>query len=204
MPAGGEREAARGGKVSVGYFGDDKGDSAGGNGFLNGPEHVGQLARMHHQPGCVMGRESPQGTVGHAAMLQAKAGLRDPEKSPCPVGVAPFGAGREGKTGQRRHVPETGLCQFMHTGLGKAKRKGGAHGRTRRLGTHDAFRLEGCEVHMFLFCSFASESSWGADSEVEIRQPCRQQGLLGAQGVSRLLLCPVQEADTVAGADLAK
>jgi hypothetical protein len=71
VPAGGEREAARGGKVSVGYFGDDKGDRAGGNGFLNGPERVGQLARSHDQSWRVMGREGPQGTVRHEAMFHA-------------------------------------------------------------------------------------------------------------------------------------
>lgn len=153
MPAGGERQAARGGKVQRLDFSDDKPDSARRDGLLAGPEGIARLPGLHRQKaGRTLGEAGKPG-MKKVAMLTRKAELADPEDRAC---------GRA-RCSQRKachggHVAMARFADLMHALTAKVERKALVGLSARLTKPEDAGDIGGSGLHMFLFCSKTKES----------------------------------------------
>ena len=154
MPAGGEGQAARSGKVQRLDFSDDKPDSARRDGFLAGPEGVARLPGLHRQQASRALGEAGKPGMEKIAMFTRKAELADPENRAC---------GRA-RCSQRKachggHVTMARFADLMHALTAKVERKALIWLSARLTKPEDAGNIEGSGLHMFLFCSRAKESS---------------------------------------------
>ncbi len=106
--------------------------------------------------------ESREGRLRHITMIPAWARLADPENRP-----APHLRRRKGKACQRRKIAVGRFGNLMQATDAHAEGKSRLNGKRRRERAHDAFRLEGRDIHMFLFCSFEAESRLTPKKSIE-------------------------------------
>ena len=150
MTPGGEGEAPGGREIRRLHFGNHMADSAGNDGFFNRPERLAGLPGHH--------REALQFAAGHAAQrclrndarLPRRMCLADPQKYAAPGRLG----GRQDKAGRRGPVSISCLCHLVQPAHAKPVRKGNFRFRSGPDRPDQAFGFEGCEIHMFLFCSF--------------------------------------------------
>lgn len=148
MPAGRERQAARGGEADILQLGHDETDRGGAYRLLDDPERIGQLAGFGMQDRALLTHKGGQARLQQPAMFAPQGDLPDPEDG------AGCGSGSgQGKAGHCPHIAKAGLTDFMDAFGAELERKGGQGLLRLTLKPEDTGYVQFLGLHMFLFCS---------------------------------------------------
>lgn len=110
LSTGGQRQAARGGKIHALKLGHHKPNRARAQGFLDRPERVCQPACLNVQDIGRLMLQGAQARLQKPAMVQTKRILRDKDHR-----ASPPACRGKAEPAERRHISKTGLTNLMDT-----------------------------------------------------------------------------------------